>query len=103
MEHLFRRTVLPLLLVGAFDVKAQEIPDAIPFHDLFSIERVGEGEEAYLRFGPDSLKADPVRGPLCSALRNFHEYLYSHFAAVYDQEDELLKLLPDTVALRSLR
>lgn len=100
MKRLFRRIALPLLLAGANEVKAQESPAAIPFHDHFIIERIGEGDEAYLLFGPDSMKADPVHGPSSSALRNFNDYLYSHYAEVYDQHDEILKLLPDTAALQ---
>lgn len=100
MKRVLSRMTLLLLLAASDEANGQEMTDDIPFHDLFSIEKVGEGDEAYMLFGPDSLKADPVRGPLCSALRNLHEYLYSHFAAVYDQEGELLKLLPDTAALQ---
>ena len=100
MNCLFSRMTLLLLIAGCNEVKGQRSPDAIPFHELFSIERIGKGEEAYLHFGPDSLKGDPVRGPVCSALRNFHDYLYTHYAAVYDRHTELQKLLPDTGAMK---
>lgn len=100
MKRVLSRIALLLLLATSDEAKGQEMPDVAPFHDFFSIKRVGEGDDAYLLFGPDSLKADPVRGPQCSALRNLHEYLYAHFAAVYGQHDELLKLLPDSIALQ---
>lgn len=96
--------VVVLLLLRAIapcdPLFAQERHDDLPFHDLFAIKTFSQDGHVHRLFGPDSLKSDPVRGPLCSALNNFHEYLYSHFAAVFKQEEKLLKLLPDTTALQ---
>lgn len=81
-------------------VLSQELLDDIPFHELFAIRTLSEQGEVYRLFGPDSLKADTVRGPLCSALRNFHEYLYNNCSGVLRQQTKLLALLPDTAALQ---
>lgn len=92
--------LLLMAIASLPEAMSQKSLEAISFHELFSITPTSEGDEAYLLIGPDSMKNDPVLGPRCSALRNYHEYLYSHYAAVYDQENDLQKLLPDTAAMQ---
>jgi len=92
------------LLLLAMDlchpVLSQDRLGDFPFHDLFAITTVSEEGEVYRLFGPDSLKADTVRGPVCSALRNYHDYLYNNYSGMLRQQSGLLTLLPDTVALQ---
>ena len=83
--------------MGSF-AQAQEI---VPFTDLFTIRGDTTGGEAYLTMGPDSLPGDTQLNARCTALWYYHSYLLDNYAKVYDEDQQLLAMLPDTIAMRN--
>lgn len=94
------KSLMFLALASSSPLLSQERHEHSLFHDLFRVEVHYYEGEPYLNTGPDSLKADPIRGPLCASLWNAHSYLYTNYSEVFRHETELLALLPDTVALQ---
>lgn len=100
-----RASLVQLLLLTAFTacstVSHAQTEHAVPFTDLFTIRVDTTGGEAYLTMGPDSLSGDTQLNARCTALWYYHSYLFDNYAKVYDEDQDLLALLPDTVAMRT--
>jgi len=75
--------------------------NTIPFTDLFTIRVDSAGGETYLNMQPDSVPGDSQLNARCTALYNYHDYLFENYAQVLWKEKELLAILPDTVAMRT--
>ena len=73
----------------------------VPFTDLFTIRVDTAGGEAYLNMGPDSMPGNPQLNARCTELWYYHSYLFENYAKVYDEDQQLLALLPDTMAMRT--
>ncbi len=94
---LFLFAVYTVCITGSF---AQAQKD-VPFSDFFTIRVDTTGGEAYLTMGPDSLPGDTQLNARCTALWHYHSYLLDNYAKVYDENEQLLALLPDTMAMRT--
>ncbi len=95
---------VPLFLFAAFTACSAgtfaQTKETVPFIDLFTIRVDTTGGEAYLNMGPDSLPGDSHLNARCTALWDYHSYLFENYAKVFDEDRQLLALLPDTVAMR---
>jgi hypothetical protein len=94
-----------LFLLAAFTacstVSYAQADQPVPFRDLFTIRVDTAGGETFLRMDPDSTPGDSQLNARCTALYNYHDYLFENYAKVLWKEKELLAILPDTVALRN--
>jgi hypothetical protein len=96
---------VPLFLFAAFTacstVSYSQTEHTVPFTDLFTIRVDTAGGETYLNMQPDSMPGDSQLNARCTALYNYHDYLFENYAKVLWKEKELLAILPDTVAMRT--
>ncbi|MBK9058774.1 MAG: hypothetical protein IPL81_02435 [Flavobacteriales bacterium] len=102
-EQLFRPA--RLFVFAAFAISTMgsfaQTKETVPFTDLFTIRVDTAGGEAYLNVGPDSIPGNSQLNARCTALWHYHSYLFDNYAKVYDEDQQLLALLPDTVAMRT--
>ncbi len=76
-------------------------PDSIHFTDLFSLKIAEYEGTPYLNTGIDSMLGHADREARFSALWAYHAYLYDNYSEAFSRERELLKLLPDSHAVRA--
>ena len=73
----------------------------VRFTDLFSLKIAEYQGMPYLNTGIDSMLGHADLEARFSALWAYHAYLYDNYAEAFRRERELLKLLPDTHAVRA--
>lgn len=88
-------------MAGCGNAGQNTIRNTVPFADLFTIRVDTAGGETYLNSGPDSMPGDPLLNARCTALWYYQLYLFQNYAKVFDEDQQLLAILPDTVAMRN--
>ncbi|MGB3870958.1 MAG: hypothetical protein WBG34_04060 [Flavobacteriales bacterium] len=88
-------------MAGCGNAGHNTIRNTVPFADLFSIHVDTAQGETYLNFGPDSIPGNSQLNARCTALWYYHLYLFENYAEVYNADEQLLAILPDTVAMRN--
>lgn len=95
--QLFLFSIFTACSTGSY-AQADQTP---PFTSLFTIRVDTSGGETYLLMEPDSAPSDSQLNARCTALYNYHDYLFQNYAEVCWKEKELPAILSDTVAMRT--